>query len=221
MRPRRIILIRHAQSEANNDPKVYIEKPDHRHGLTSEGKAQAMKAGERLAGLLKSDPFGVFVSPYLRTIQTANIALTVLQRPPQFLNQDPRLREQDYGLMQSVEENQQRRQERALYGRFFYRFPGGESGADVFDRMSAFLETLHRRFEDDQFPPNILLFTHGFAMKCFLMRWHHWTVDQFEQLPENIAHCHMVVMTKADCPDGYRPSEPFGPLLLPDSMPHE
>lgn len=28
--------------------------------------------------------------------------------------------------------------ERLRYGRFFYRFPHGESGADVYDRMTVF-----------------------------------------------------------------------------------
>ena len=33
---------------------------------------------------------------------------------------------------------------RPQFGRFFYRFPDGESGADVYDRVSAFLGTFHR-----------------------------------------------------------------------------
>ena len=39
-RPKRIILIRHAESEGNVDETVYQRKPDHRIELTEKGKQQ-------------------------------------------------------------------------------------------------------------------------------------------------------------------------------------
>ena len=38
----------------------------------------------------------------------------------------------------------QYRSERVRFSRFFYRFPNGESGADVYDRVSTWLESLYR-----------------------------------------------------------------------------
>ena len=38
-------------------------------------------------------------------------------------------------------------EERQQFGRFYYRFPNGESGADVYDRVSTWLESLHRELE--------------------------------------------------------------------------
>ena len=34
--------------------------------------------------------------------------------------------------------------ERQKFGRFYYRFPNGEAGTDVFDRMASFITYLFR-----------------------------------------------------------------------------
>ena len=71
---------------------------------------------------------------------------------------------------------------RDAYGHFFYRFAQGESGADVYDRAGAFLESLWRSFERPDHPPNVLIVTHGLTMRLFCMRWLHWSVAEFESL---------------------------------------
>lgn len=42
--------------------------------------------------------------------------------------------------------------ERRSIGAFYYRFPDGESGADVYDRVDNFVEHLHRKFRR---PPKV------------------------------------------------------------------
>jgi broad specificity phosphatase PhoE len=214
MMPRRIVLIRHAQSEANAHPDVYSCKPDHLHDLTAEGLLQARAAGARLAGIVGEEAYGVFVSPYSRTMQTMSEACREMDHPPVFLHQDPRLREQDYGPMRPRTETDRHRAEREIHGRFFYRFPGGESCADVFDRVSTFLETLYRRFNSPSFPSNVLIFTHGTAMACFLMRWYHWPYQRFEAMPPHPPNGHIVLMEKPPDLETYAASEPFGRCLL-------
>ncbi len=39
---------------------------------------------------------------------------------------------------QDTEGKAREKAERLRFGRFFYRFPNGESGADVYDRMTIF-----------------------------------------------------------------------------------
>jgi broad specificity phosphatase PhoE len=70
---------------------------------------------------------------------------------------------------------------RLRFGRFFYRFPNGESGADVFDRITIFEDHLVRDINAGRFSSktSLVLITHGLALRIFLMRWLHWTVDQF------------------------------------------
>ena len=70
-RPKRIVLIRHAESEGNVDETMYQRKPDHRIELTERGKEQARQAGLALKELLDPDEqVYVYVSPYMRTMQT-------------------------------------------------------------------------------------------------------------------------------------------------------
>ena len=188
MRPKRIILVRHGESEANVDPVVYSRTPDHLIHLTAEGRAQARDAGAKIAVQIGAESFGVYSSPYLRTLETKDSLLEGMGRLPVFDYQDPSLREQEYGNMPTPEASAANRELRERCGNFFYRFPEGESCADVYDRMCSFLESLFRQFERPDSPENIIIVSHGTAVKCFLMRWHHWTVDKFESLP-NMGNC--------------------------------
>lgn len=95
---------------------------------------------------------------------------------------------------------------RLRYGRFFYRFPNGESAADVYDRITGFRETLLADIDIGRFHPpgttttgdiNIVLVSHGLTLRVFLMRWYKWTVRQFEGL-ENLANGGALVMQTGD-----------------------
>jgi broad specificity phosphatase PhoE len=180
MRPHRIILIRHAETEANVDGRLYAIKPDHAMELTVRGHEQAGHAGESLRATLDDERTRVYLSPYVRTRQTlAGLALGDLVDR---VYEEPRLREQEWGNFQDNDLIAKARQERDEFGHFYYRFPHGESGADVYDRVSTFLETLYRDFEKSDYPDNVLLVTHGLTMRLFCMRWFHWSVEFFESL---------------------------------------
>ncbi len=57
--------------------------------------------------------------------------------------------------------------ERSKFGRFFYRFPSGEAGLDVYSRVSSFIPTLVRdctRYSvegQDLDNMNVIIVTHG------------------------------------------------------------
>jgi broad specificity phosphatase PhoE len=184
-RPRRIVLIRHGESQGNEDDTIYARVPDHALELTAVGLRQATTAGAGLRKLFGEERVQAFVSPYRRTWNT----FRALGLDPRLTRakEEPRLREQDWGNWQDIEDIQRQRKARDAYGHFFYRFAMGESGADVYDRVGAFLETLYRAFDKEDFPPNVLLVTHGLTMRLFCMRWFHWTVEEFESLsnPDN------------------------------------
>ena len=84
-------------------------------------------------------------------------------------------------------------QERADYGHFFYRIPNGESAADAYDRVAGFNESLWRQFGEKEFPSVLVLVTHGLMTRIFLMKWHHWSVEYFEDL-RNVNHCEFILM---------------------------
>ena len=90
------------------------------------------------------------------------------------------LREQDFGNFQDFEGKRREKAERLRFGRFWYRFPNGESGADVYDRMTLFEDHLIRDINAGRFceDTNLILITHGLTLRIFLMRWFHWSVTQ-------------------------------------------
>jgi hypothetical protein len=50
--------------------------------------------------------------------------------------EESQLREQDWGNQQGPGAQAKNYDDRLRYGRFFYRFPEGESAADVYDRLT-------------------------------------------------------------------------------------
>ena len=209
-RPRRIVLIRHGQSLGNVDETEYTRTPDSRVALTTLGQEQARGAGAALAKLLQSDPgdvkkrsnLFVYSSPYTRCQQTLEHVLLGANIAPESLIgnvQEPRLREQDFGNFQDATSMAQSKDERQRFGRFYYRFPQGESGADVYDRVSTWLESLFRQmtFGDIDQDTTLLIVTHGLTARLFLMRWFHWTVDEFEA-SYNPPNGQLLIMERGD-----------------------
>ena len=133
--------------------------------LADLGREQARAAGRFLAG---HRPRLAVVSPYLRTRQTAEIALagqdveTVV---------DERLRDRELGVLdlltgrgvQARLPDEARR--RARLGKFYYRPPGGESWADVLLRLRSLLREIRADHPDGR----VVLFAHEATV--FLVRY--------------------------------------------------
>ncbi|SCU97478.1 LADA_0H06502g1_1 [Lachancea dasiensis] len=108
---------------------------------------------------------------------------------------EPRLREQDFGNFQELSSMRDVMSMRANYGHFFFRFPQGESAADVYDRCASFQETLFRHFNQQDRKPRdvVVLVTHGIYLRVFLMKWFRWTYEEFESFT-NVPNGSLVVM---------------------------
>jgi broad specificity phosphatase PhoE len=144
-----------------------------------------------LKKIVKDEKVHVFVSPYARTLMTADIMLAQLSKGQvKNIRIDPRLREQEFGNIQSDEAHKENERSRDLVGRFFFRFPTGESAADVFDRVSSMMDSLYRyvrKREGEIEEENIVIVSHGITMRCFLMRHFKWSPETFQTLfnPQN------------------------------------
>ena len=195
MKPNRILLIRHGQSQGNIDVNQYQTVPDYALNLTPKGIEQSIEAGIRIKEIIGSESLHVYLSPYVRARQTFQHLKTSLETNIEKVVEDPRIREQDWGHLRHPNENEEIRRQRDGFSTFYYRIPDGESGADVYDRVSTFLETLHRDFNKSRYAQNTLIVTHGLTFRLFLMRWFHWTVEEFENL-RNPHNCQVVVMQK-------------------------
>lgn len=204
-RPQRIILVRHGESEGNIDDHIYETVPDHSLRMTERGRQQVIDAGRRLRELIADETLRMWVSPYVRTQETAELLDLDIDREDWRI--EPRLREQDWANFQDPVQIAEEKRLRNEYGHFWYRFTHGESGSDVYDRVSTFLESLHRSFEDPDMERNVVIVTHGLTMRLFCMRWFRWSVEYFESIsnPENGS---FVVLAKQ--PDQrYKLQQPF------------
>ena len=216
--PHKLILIRHGQSMGNIDETMYSTTPDNAIPLTKLGWQQARAAGQRLKQVLNgSGDVHFIVSPYVRTVETFHGIVSAWSDPEKDFNhlqdplerrkawygelvkqglswsEDPRIREQDFGNLQDPVKIKAAKKERNQFGAFYYRFAHGESGADVFDRISTFLDSLWRSF--DAHPSrNFVLVTHGISIRVLLARYFRYTIDQFHLL-SNPRNCEMVVLT--------------------------
>ena len=72
MKPKRIILIRHGESEANVNLHLFASVPDYAIELTEKGREQAFNAGKRLKELVNDEKLYFYVSPFWRTRSTNN-----------------------------------------------------------------------------------------------------------------------------------------------------
>ena len=200
MKPKRIILIRHGESEANVNPHLFASIPDYAIELTEKGREQAVNAGKRLKELVNDEKLYFYVSPFWRTRSTFECIAQAFPREQFDYNEEPRLREQEWGYLRCNEDFDKVCRERREYGIFYYRFPGGEAASDVYDRINDLLGSLHRDFTESDFPENCVLITHSLAIRLFIMRWFHHTVEEFECMcsPKN---CDLVILEKDA--DGY------------------
>jgi broad specificity phosphatase PhoE len=122
----------------------------------------------------------IYCSPYTRTRETLACLLEGAQintRTGMTIYEDPRLREVERGYAdESAQHNLRER-----HGWFYYRHDGGESAADCYDRTSAFLESLMRQVKRGA-QKDVLIVCHGMTLRCFVMRFLHLSVEQFEDM---------------------------------------
>ncbi len=195
MNPKRIILVRHGESEGNADRSNYETIPDYALNLTSTGESQAISAGKEIQGIIGGESVYSYVSPYYRTRQTLDGIQSIISKNIERSLEDPRIRELDWGHLRHPDDNEEIIRERNSFSTFYYRIPDGESGADVYDRVSTFMETMYRDFDKEDYPENSLIVTHGMTLRLFLMRWFHWSVEEFENL-RNPKNCQVVVLER-------------------------
>ncbi len=219
---KRIILFRHGESEAVDDPSVYCRVPDWKIPLSQKGQDHIRVAGEKLSRLIAGEPCYFYVSPYVRSQQTLSGLL------PHFLpsqivgsREDSRLRACDVDLFPTEASLKTIAQEKQSFGPFFYRYPNGESAADVCDRISSFLDGWDRERKADSLPKDttMVLISHTLVVQLFVMRWFHLTVDTFHGM-HPLHPCDWVTLERSPThPERFRMSaEDLEKMNIPSSL---
>lgn len=144
---------------------IYATIPDNKIELTEQGMEQAIRAGKELKHIIGDESVLFLVSPFRRSKQTYHLIAEHFQSNTIRMREDPRIREQEWGNFQDPTKMRRILDEREVVGRFFYRFENGESGADVFDRVSSFMESLFREVDTQQPVQNIIIVSHGLFIR--------------------------------------------------------
>jgi len=195
-RPRRVILVRHGESEANVDRKITATVPDYDLHLTQTGRQQALDAGARLKQVVGDDSVQFIVSPYVRTRETFMGICAAWGGPEKVSHYEELLtREQDFGNFDR-EDMKDIHKEKKDFGSFFFRFPEGESPTDVYNRASLFLESLYRRWEHKK-EDDLVIISHGGFLMIFLMRLFRFTHDDYYNF-ELLKNCEFVVLERPE-----------------------
>jgi broad specificity phosphatase PhoE len=174
-----IKLVRHGESAANTGEMDAQAVGDHNVPLSLRGREQARAAGEKIGREFVQGAL-TYCSPYRRTRETLaglleGAGLTAEQQSAFRRFEDPRLREVEHGYEPLEAQGELRR----THGWFYYRFKGGESPADCYDRTSTFLESMMRQAERKHADRIV---THSLTIRCFVMRFLHLSVEEFDDL---------------------------------------
>ena len=200
----RILLVRHGESLGNVDPMIHATTADHAVPLSAHGVEQAREAG-RVVDRYYRDQLGderrhirLWVSPYLRTRQTADALMEtcgswITDRVEHIL-----LCEQQFGLFDGVPEDELPKRfpnewgyfdmQCRFGGKFWARMPQGESRFDVAKRIHQAFGTFHRDHIEHGIK-NLVVICHGVTLRAFVMMWRHLSPEWFEaeRNPHNCA----------------------------------
>ncbi|OGZ94428.1 MAG: hypothetical protein A3H69_00065 [Candidatus Sungbacteria bacterium RIFCSPLOWO2_02_FULL_47_9] len=175
--PRRLVLVRHAESEGNiktADERAGYGVSTHAYSLTERGRYQAKLTGEYLCN--RFGDFNIYyVSYYTRSKETMKIMY-----PKARVYEDPRLAEGQRGIYHTMTEDQIRQcypgelERKEREGLFHYRAPGGENWPDIEMRIHSFLGTLNRDYDGQ----NVCIVVHGHWLILFQRLVHHFSIDE-------------------------------------------
>ena len=209
----RIFLVRHGKSEANIDANVHRDTPDCLVPLANEGKLQAMEAGKFLYAYfsqpeLKDQKARLWNSGYKRTRQTTQGILKYANPVISEVREDNRLREQSMGIWDGLTDEEKQEQNPVEYHHYkkhagdafyFAPIPGGETRAQVEERIETFFGTLKR--DEEKGIENVVLVTHGNTIKSFVKRWMHHDFEwgSNEPTPGNCS----IRLIEGDSKNGY------------------
>lgn len=153
-----LLVVRHGESQGNlareaaesDGAEVIAIGRDPDVELSDLGRQQASAVGRWLHGLpVSSRPVAVWSSPYLRAVQTAEIALGEAGLTDR-VHRDERLRDRELGVLDRLTSRgvlarwPAEAERRRTLGKFYYRPPGGESWVDVTLRLRSLLADVER-----------------------------------------------------------------------------
>ncbi len=211
--PLNLVLVRHGQSEGNDanqrsregDNSAFTDQFLNQHSqywkLTQTGKSQAQHAGMWIKRNIEFNFDRFYVSEYDRAMQTAGLLeIKGAQWSPKIS-----LRERDRGEIDVVPDDVLKSKyamvlEHRKRSAFFWRPPGGESLADVEQRIRSFLVTLDREAAGK----NVIVVCHGEVMWVFRFILESMSLERYNDLDnsrdpaDKINNCQIIWYRRVD-----------------------
>lgn len=196
-----IFLIRHGESQANVEKSLHKTLPDHEIALSSRGMEQPRFAAEKLKDWIGKNPikFRVWNSPYRRTRDTAQRFCEALGE--EYIldtREHVLLCEQQFGIFDGLSDREIEDRFPSEFhhwnlckkhnGKFWARYPMGESPFDAATRIHQAFGTFHR----DEIE-NIVVVCHGTVVKLFEMMWLHKSPEWFAER-KTIGNCGIMLI---------------------------
>ena len=206
--PSTLMLVRHGESLGNvANERAYADRADRLDlnvndpsvELSELGVRQARALGKRLADLSADEqPTAVLASSYVRAQQTVDHILGTagLEHLPRAADERLRDREQgvldrltSYGIRTQFPEEAERR---SYLGKFWYRPPGGESWADVAQRIRESLRDMRTDYAGER----LLVVSHDVPILLTRYVLEHLTTDEAVGLSRQVVNCGLTVYTR-------------------------
>lgn len=190
---KRIIFVRHGESEGNVSPELYMVKKDADIQLTDLGISGSKEAGEKIRALIGNEEVSVFVSPFVRTRQTFEGMRPSLNIKNKF--EDFRIIEKkwevfkDKQLMADFMKSED-------FKDFFYRNNGAESQADVFNRVSHFVDGLMVKKNSEILADTVIVVSHWWAICWMVIYLKNQDIESFHDM--KIKNCEPFVVEISD-----------------------
>lgn len=199
--PRNIIIVRHGMSEHNlarirstkgddsDWDTNYANKHTYKYRLTDIGIEQSQRCGEFIRENICENFDCYFTSEYIRTVETSYY-LNFKDADWQI---DFTIRERDKGLFSGITEKQKKLYKSELKRKnkdeFYWSPIGGESVAELCQRVDHFIDFLKRECSD----MNVIIVTHGTIMEAFRIRLENMTHSDYNHLKkQKIRNCQVL-----------------------------
>jgi broad specificity phosphatase PhoE len=151
----KLVLIRHGESDANVSGVLSSQSTDP-YSLTKKGERQVIDVAKKLRGKIDT----LYVSPFLRTEQTAQVLLNNIKAKPKKIIEQ-RIKEIDYGKYSGQKNNNDldRIRRAQVSGDYLIKFGGnGENKKEILERVYDFLIEV---ISKNNYTSTIVVVTHG------------------------------------------------------------
>lgn len=185
-----IYLVRHAQSQSNEDYKVLHTMTNVSVSLTPLGHLQAKETGVFLADHFKDKTsVKVWNSPYDRTRLTSQAIKDQFDKMNIVYSKEESIyiAERQFGLVDDAKEYKNNHPDAfnhyQLHSKekkeFFARPPLGESPFDMCQRLDFFIRVVLATSQEE----NHVIVSHGAAIRGFIMMHQKWEYEQYTKMP--------------------------------------